>query len=228
MVMLNLPPDVDISFNNDDLPRIREWVKSHPVPAIAKASKRVGFGHHPDYTCDLCGSPAEGACVYCAEVAVAKAARTTKRPKASRPKSATAKAAKPKVTCSLCDGSGKIREGHVTCPDCKGKGKVRPGFAAEKAAAIRSRLAAAADAAVAAVTATKSVPQSGWLLPAFPVPPSVPGAPAWDSTAATFDRPDPGVLIRGEDVFGDMRYDPDPANRILAQDQYMTAGVPWQ
>lgn len=32
-------------------------------------------------------------------------------------------------TCSLCKGSGKIRDGHVTCPKCKGDGKLTPGEA---------------------------------------------------------------------------------------------------
>jgi prefoldin subunit 5 len=51
-------------------------------------------------------------------------------------------------TCSLCKGSGKIREGHVTCPKCKGDGKMSPADQADAEKAERKAQRKAEEAAV--------------------------------------------------------------------------------
>jgi hypothetical protein len=50
--------------------------------------------------------------------------------------------------CSLCKGSGKIREGHVTCPKCKGDGKMSPADQADAEKAERKAQRKAEEAAV--------------------------------------------------------------------------------
>lgn len=149
------------------------------------------------------------------------------------------KAKSPRVQCPLCDGSGKILEGHRKCPDCQGAGMVSRKKALKSSTALiqkmirlNGKLPHQPPAPV-----TKSY-DSGWVVPVAPVPAY--SNVRWNeenpilTPADTVVKFDDGkaiavhAVMSGEEVFRDFLHSSDPQIRSAAQDLMIANGAQWR